>query len=488
MMRLIPAAIAAFLLVLAGADDAAAQRRDAAPDILVYSHPQCPYCQQAKRYLTELQEQHPTLVVRIRELSDDRRAAGDLQALARARGIQSAGVPAMLIGGERLVLGFDGRTTPREVEKALRQMRLPASEYMDSSGDAPAAGAPAAAGVADVGGAQAAATLRLPLIGEVDAEAMALPATTALIAFVDGFNPCSLWVLTFLLGIVIYSGSRRRIALVGLTFLAVTSAAYGIFMLGLFSTLQYMSYMPWVTGGVAMIALLFALVNIKDYFWFQQGLSLTISDRHKPGIHRRVRDLMNPGRSLPALVGGTAMLALGVTVVEMPCTAGFPMLWSGIVAAREVGTGAFAGLFSLYLGIYLLDELLVFGVAVVTMRRSRLEEKHGRVLKLVGGMVMLALAVALLLAPGLMHSLAGTLAVFTAAAAVSALVLLLHRLVLPRFGIVIGSEQGMAPAAAAAGGASPPAPRANRPGKGSKGSKGPNGSKSSGRQRVRSGG
>lgn len=440
--------LAAVVLIMTGTAAAEAQKpRPTQPDILVYSHYRCPYCQQAKRYLEELQRRQPELVIQVRELSEDPDAGPELQLLARAHGYQQSGVPAMLIGGRVLTLGFDERTSPAEIEQTLRSLGLPrrqAPPRQQAVTDAAAAPGPAAQPAvpgAAIATTQAAATITLPLVGTIDAQALALPAMTSLIAFVDGFNPCSLWVLTFLLGIVIYSGSRRKIALVGLTFLVVTSLAYGVFMLGLFTTLQYMSWMSWITGVVATVALVFALVNIKDYFWFRQGPSLTISERHKPGIYRRVRDLMHPGRSVPALIGGSAVLALGITIVEMPCTAGFPMLWSGILAARDVGTGTFAGLFALYLSIYLLDELLVFGVAVVTMRRSRLEERHGRVLKLVGGMVMLALALTLLLAPGLMHSLVGTVVVFGAAAAASVAILVVHRLVLPRLGVVIGSEQ-----------------------------------------------
>lgn len=286
----------------------------------------------------------------------------------------------------------------------------------------------------------AATTLSLPFVGDVDAGAMSLPALTGLIAFVDGFNPCSLWVLTFLLGIVIYSGSRRRVFLVGGIFLAVTSTVYALFIAGMFGTLRYLAYLPWITYLVATLALVFALVNIKDYFWFQEGVSLTISDKHKPRFFEKVRNLMHPGRSFPALVLGTVGLALGITLVELPCTAGFPMVWTGIVASKGVSTGYFWGLLALYLAIYLLDELIVFGSVVVTMRRSRLEEKHGRILKLIGGMIMLALALTLLVAPDTMHSLGGTLAVFGGAAAVTVLVLWLHRRILPRYGIVIGTE------------------------------------------------
>jgi cytochrome c biogenesis protein CcdA len=331
-------------------------------------------------------------------------------------------------------------------------------ELRDQNMAGPVPGAESAAPRLRLGGSES-TSLSLPFFGDVDAASMSLPALTGLIAFVDGFNPCSLWVLTFLLGIVIYSGSRRKIVLIGITFLLVTASAYGLFIVGMFGTLRYLAYLSWITLVVAGMALIFALVNIKDYFWFQQGVSFTISDKHKPKFFQRTRNLMHPGRSVPALLVGTVVLALGITLVELPCTAGFPMVWTGIIATQGVPLAYFAALLALYLLVYLSIELVIFGSVVVSMKRSRFEEKHGRILKLVGGMIMLALAVTLVLAPDTMHSLGGTLAVFGGAIGAAGLILWLHRRVLPRFGIIIGSEELEVEAAPTMAGAGPDAPR-----------------------------
>jgi hypothetical protein len=191
---------------------------------------------------------------------------------------------------------------------------------------------------------------------------------------------------------------------------------------------------------VALVALVFAAVNIKDYFWFQEGVSFTISAEQKPGIYRRMRQVIARGDSMPALVGGTIVLAAGVSLVELACTAGFPVLWTNILTDQGVGVGVFLGLLLLYMLIYQLDELVIFGVAVVTLRASKLEEKHGRILKLVGGMLMLTLAVVMIVDPTLMSSVGSALAVFGLAVAATLLVLLVHRVILPRFGIRIGTE------------------------------------------------
>jgi cytochrome c biogenesis protein CcdA len=267
----------------------------------------------------------------------------------------------------------------------------------------------------------------VPFAGEVDADAMGLLPATALIAFVDGFNPCSLWVLSVLLAMLLRTGSRRRIAVVGGAFLVTTAAVYGLFIAGVFSAMSYVGYLAGIRWAVALLALTFAAVNIKDYFAFKKGFSFTIPDRFKPRIYRGGRGLMDENRSLLAVTGAAVVMALGIALVELPCTAGFPVVWSGLLTDAGVSGSEFAGLLSVYLGIYLLDEVVLFAAVVVTLRIARFQERHGQVLKLVGGMVMLALGIVMLTNPALMNTISGTIAVFLAAAAATAVVHLVTR-------------------------------------------------------------
>lgn len=284
-------------------------------------------------------------------------------------------------------------------------------------------------------------TITLPILGTIDLSSQSLFISTLLISFVDGFNPCSIWVLTMLLALTLHTGSRKKVMLIGLIFLTVTAAIYGLFITGLFSMLKVVSFTGWIQVVVALVALFFALVNIKDYFWYKEGVSFTISDKKKPGIYQRIRKLMDAGQSFWGLVGGTIVLAAGVSLVEFSCTAGFPVLWSNLLVSQSVAPALFVVLLLVYLLIYQLDELGIFLIAVFSMRASRLEEKQGRILKLVGGILMLTLAGVMLIKPSLMNELSSSLIIFGIAFGITALVLLVHRLILPKFGIYIGSEK-----------------------------------------------
>jgi cytochrome c biogenesis protein CcdA/thiol-disulfide isomerase/thioredoxin len=442
------------LLLVGSADGVAA---DSPAPVYFFWGDGCPHCETQKPFLDELAARYPQVEVRSYEVwyvQENRQIFFDMTAKL---GFEPSGVPVTIIG-EQYWVGFH-ETIKADIEAAVAGCIqngcpdlgvgvIPGLQPAPVSPAVPAEPTGPVESVAPVEEEPAPPAgeevLVLPLIGAVNLGVHSLWFSTALIAFVDGFNPCSLWVLSILLALVIHSGSRKKILIVGLTFLLVTAAVYGLFIAGLFKVFTFVGFLGWIRAVVAVIALGFAAINIKDYFWFKEGVSLTVSDKHKPKIYQDIRGLMAPGKSPLALIGATVVLALGIALVELPCTAGFPVLWTNLLAAQQVDTLTFVLLLGLYMLIYLLDELLVFGTVVVTLKASKLEEKHGRVLKLVGGLVMLALAVVLLVNPDLMNNLTSSLLVFGAAFGLAGLVLLVHRVVLPRFGIYIGSELGAA--------------------------------------------
>jgi len=450
----------------------------------------CPHCNAQKPFLDELAATYPQVEVRSFEVWSGAANRVLFQRMAARAGFEAGGVPATFIG-DRVWVGYH-ESMKRDMELAVLTCvrsscvdpgrgivppsRAPAPEAMPrkpSSAESPGAAASAIAGGPDPvpaaaredppsegagdpaaddatagdGDGAAVATegdtapvgtvaggtdlLHLPVIGAVSLGARSLAFSTAMIAFVDGFNPCSLWVLSILLALVLHTGSRRKIFLVGAAFLLVTAAVYGLFIVGLFKIFTVIDFLGPVQSMVAVLALVFAVVNIKDYFWYGRGFSFSISDRHKPKIYRDFRGLLTPGRSTAALLGATVVMALGIALIELPCTAGFPVLWTNMVAAHEPTLLEFSLLLGLYMSVYLMDELLVFGAAVYTLKMTRMEEKHGRALKLVGGMVMLALALVLLLDPERMNTFGGSLVVFAAAFGATLLVLLVHGRILP---------------------------------------------------------
>jgi cytochrome c biogenesis protein CcdA/thiol-disulfide isomerase/thioredoxin len=372
-------------------------------EVVVFWAEGCPYCEAELAFLDELAADYPDVVITTYEVRNDVANRQLFAATMVAHGVEPSGVPTTIIG-DQIWVGFDA-----ERGEAIRS----------------AVAALAATGTDDP--VDAKQTIDVPLVGSVEVTSDSLLLSTLIIGLVDGFNPCSLWVLSILLALVLYSGSRKRVLGVGLVFLLVTTALYAVYILGLYSVLSYISYVDWIRIGVAAVALVFGLLNAKDYFAFKRGPSLTIADERKPALYRKMRIVAAPDRPLLPVIGGTAMLAVGVSLIETPCTAGFPVLWADLVAEAEVGWTTAGLLFGVYMAVFLADELLVLATAVVALRTTKLTETHGRVLKLISGIVMITLAGVLIIAPDLMESVAGAVGVFAIATTATLILILLDR-------------------------------------------------------------
>lgn len=406
----------------------------------------CPHCAKAKPVLEGLVAQHPSIELYEFEIYNSAQNQELFAAFGEAYGFEPRYIPTILIG-DRYWEGYAEESMQAvisEVERGLVEGSIDkGAALIEGKGYAPLVitptETPETTPTVTPAGEESGKT-KLPLFGEVDLSKMSLFLSTALIAFVDGFNPCSLWVLSMLLTITLHTGSRKKVLVIGLVFLTVTAAIYALFIAGIFTVLKVVSFVGWIQVVVALVALFFGMVNIKDYFFYKEGVSFTIADDKKPGIFQKIRRVMDAGDSWWGLIGGTIVLAAGVSLVEFSCTAGFPVLWTNLLTAQQVTTVTFIFLLLLYMFIYQIDELGIFLVAVFTLKSSKLEEKHGRILKLVGGVLMLTLAVVMLVNPALMSDIGKSLIVFGIAFAITGVVLLVHRVILPKMGIHFGTE------------------------------------------------
>ncbi len=361
----------------------------------------CHFCSLSEVWLEELAGRHPQLCIRKVEVVRDLAGRQLFITMMEERGRQATSVPVFILE-DTVWVGYSS-VLLEDIEASVKTgLSLTVSERLPTRG-----------------------RLDLGPLGVIDMSDRPLVAATILIAFVDGFNPCSLWVLTVLLAMILGVRSRVRIAAVGLTFLVVTAAIYGLFIAGLFTAFTYASRLGWIQVVVALLALFFGIVNVKDFFAFKRGISFSIPDRFKPKIYKGGRAIRED-RPLWLTLVITVLLASGVALIELPCTAGFPVVWTTLATEAGLGTAAFAVLLAIYLFVYLSVELAIVAGAVITMRASRMQEKHGKYLKLVGGMVMIALALVILVDPTIMEHLLGSLLVISAALGVSIVVLLVH--------------------------------------------------------------
>jgi len=356
---------------------AQAESPEPPPDIEVFVRAGCPHCEAAEIFLDELRKERPALRIQVHEIRDDPAARARLEGLARKLSVRGIGVPAFYLRGG-LIIGYDSEeTTGRRIRAVL---------------DRPLSKAEAELSPSDAEG------IDVPFFGRVTVRQVGLPLFTVTIGLLDGFNPCSMWVLVFMISMLASLQDRPKMLLIAGTFVAVEGLAYFAFMaawLNMFLIVGLSRATELALGGIAVLA---GAINVKDFRAFGRGVSLGIPEAAKPELYERIRGILRAENLAAALVG-TVILAVLVQVVELLCTAGFPALYTRILTMRHLEGWAYYGYLSLYNVAYMLDDVIVLAIGVITLSRRRLQEKEGRWLKLVSGVVMLGLGVVLIVKP-----------------------------------------------------------------------------------------
>ena len=336
--------------------------------LVVYVRDGCPHCADAKIYLEQLARERPQLRIVFRAVDQDPAARDELMSLSRAAGVWPPGVPTFAVEG-RVLVGF---------------------------GEARESG-PAVLALIDQGSV-APGKVETRLFGTLSASQMGLPLFTLALGLLDGFNPCAMWVLLFLLSLLVRLQDRRRMALVAGTFVLVSGAVYFAFMaawLNVFLAVGLSTQVRWALAGVALLV---GAVNVKDFMAFGKGISFSIPESAKPGIYARVRAVLN-AEALPGSLLAVAVLAVVVNFVELLCTAGLPAIYTAVLTQQGVSPAAHYAYLGLYILSYIADDTVMVTVAVVALGNRKLTEHTGRWLKLLSGLVMLALGAVLLLRP-----------------------------------------------------------------------------------------
>ncbi|HNC68129.1 MAG TPA: NrdH-redoxin, partial [Thauera aminoaromatica] len=320
-------------------------------------------------FLAGLAGSRPSLQVVLREVDRDPVARDALVAISEAVGAWPPGVPTFVYGG-RVLVGFDdAEHVGAELLRLLDEAPPPPRDRVESG-----------------------------LFGTLSASELGLPLFTLALGLLDGFNPCAMWVLLFLLSLLVRLQDRRRMAMVAGTFVLASGAVYYAFMAAWLNVFLLVGMTAALRVGLAVLAMLIGLINVKDFFAFRRGVSLSIPESAKPGIYARARAILK-AESLPASLAAVAVLAVVVNFVELLCTAGLPAIYTAVLTGQDLSPLAHYGYLGLYILAYIADDALMVGTAVLALGSGKLGERGGRMLKLLAGVVMLALGAVMLLRP-----------------------------------------------------------------------------------------
>lgn len=362
-------------------------------DIEAFVRSGCPHCAKAELFLQALKREQPALKIVIHDVSLEPDALERLQQLARNQGIGTLRVPAFLVGGQFITGYSDELTTGQLIRGALIQAQT--LENQDASGGCEAKQSMSCEPGKEVS-KRTAETFSINFFGhKLSLDEAGLPLFTLAMGLLDGFNPCSMWVLILMISLLSPMKNRLRMFAIAGAFVAVEGLAYFMFMAAWLNLFLIIGLSRISELVIAAIALLAGTVNLKDFWFYGRGVSLSIPDSAKPDIYAGIRRILQAQNLAGALIGAV-VLAVLVQIVEFMCTSGFPALYTRILTLKHLDSMSYYGYLLLYNAAYMLDDVIILAIGVITLSQRRLQEKEGRWLKLISGLVMVGLAVYLI--------------------------------------------------------------------------------------------
>jgi len=321
------------------------------------------------------------------EVWQNRTNAGFFGQMTARAGIKSSGVPVTFIDN-KVFVGFSERertAISAAVDACLLQPCIDPMAWLDRPlvQDVPK-------------------TVNLPLIGNVDPSQVSLPMITVVLGGLDSFNPCAFFVLLFLLSLLVHARSRSRMLIIGGTFIFFSGFLYFLFMTAWLNLFLLAGNLRTITIAAGAVALVVSFVNIKDFFLFGKGISLSIPDSVKQRLYERMRHLLKSA-SLVSALAGTVVLAIAANTYELLCTAGFPMVFTRILTLHNLPALTYYLYLALYNIVYVIPLSVIVVMFTVTLGARKLTTWEGRKLKLVSGIMMLLLGMVLLVRPAMLN-------------------------------------------------------------------------------------
>lgn len=367
----------------------------------------CPHCAKEKEYLKTLEKKYKNLKVYKYEVSEEENS--NLYYLVdESLNDNNKYVPYTIIGTNSLV-GFNDYTK-EEIEKYIDICTK--YDCMDLVTEVKNQNKPLTEKVKiaienlkneqknDTNKKEESSKMTIPLLGKVDVKKVSLPLIAASIGLVDGFNPCAMWVLIFLISMLIGMKNRKRMWLIGMTFLLTSALIYLLFMASWLQVTLRLSQIRFVQILIALVALVGAFVNLNSFRKERKkDAGCQVVDKEKRlSIINRIKKFTKEKNLIPALVG-TILLAVSVNFVELACSAGLPLLFTQILALNNLTGPLYALYMIIYIIAYLFDDIIVFVVAMITLKITGITNKYNKYSHLIGGIIMLVIGLLMIFKP-----------------------------------------------------------------------------------------
>ncbi len=360
----------------------------------------CPHCAKEREYLKEIEKEYDDVNIHLYEVWYDTDNQ-ELMAKVKKELNSSTNYVPLTIIGDKYTVGFNDNTKlmiKNNIEKCLKEdcedvvgnvlagktanettikkeVKEPKKDKDDSIKD-------------------------LPILGKVDVKKVSLPIIAAVIGLVDGFNPCAMWVLVFLISMLLGTKDRKKMWILGLTFLFTSAFIYLLFMVAWLNVAIKMNTVIWLRITIAIIAIIAAFINLKSFYKSLKkdtGCEVVDSKKRKNIIEKIKKFTLEKSLILGLL--GVMTLAVSVNFIELACSAGLPLLFTQILALNNLSRLSYMIYILIYIFFFLIDDIIVFVIAMFTLKITGISNKYSKYSHLIGGIIMLLIGLLMIIKP-----------------------------------------------------------------------------------------
>ncbi len=373
----------------------------------------CPHCSKEAKFLNKLIKDYPEINIKAYEVSNNRENANLMSNIAKNLEIEVSGVPLTIIGDKVFPGFYNEETTGEKIKSAalnylekgcndiVASVTVPNNNVCEHGCDENKKECQHDCGCnADIiKNSQTDNEVTVPFFGKIDTTSISLPIFTIIIAAIDGFNPCAMWVLLFLISLLLNMQDRTKMWILGGTFIATSGIVYFFFLSAWLNLFLFIGFVFWIRAIIGSVALGSGAYHINEYIKNPKGVCHVSENENRKKIFTKLRGLVAKKNFWIALIG-IIFLAISVNLIELVCSAGLPAVYTQVLALSEVPRWQYYGYLVLYIVIFMLDDLIIFFIAMTTLQMKGISSKYTHWANLIGGIIMILIGILLLFKPG----------------------------------------------------------------------------------------
>ncbi len=339
-------------------------------NLYLFHGQECPHCEEERNWLKDIEEKYKDVLnVYYFEVWHDNNNVKIMGDVCKELLIDSKGVPLTIVG-EKYYVGYSEAIGSR-IESKIK-------EYAELEDDN---------------------EIKIPIIGKVNIKDVSIPLVAVILGFIDGFNPCAMWILLFLINLLFGMKDRKKSWILGITFLLISGIVYFLSMIGINFVLG-IATIKWMKIAIAIFILIAGILNFRKYLKIrkEEAGCTVVDDKKRKKLISRMRNIIK-SKSFGLSLIGIIVLAASVNLIEMACSLGFPLIFNEVLTVNNV-TGITKIIYLLiYIFFYMIDDMVIFIISMVTLEATGITNKYNKLCTLISSIIMIIMGILLIFKP-----------------------------------------------------------------------------------------